>query len=113
MDKFGYVLFLKGMLRVPLVCITACLTSALGNNLNEVSKAINDTDTVSCTGCENHENCIITINNVTMDQDSYTIFNDGTLLLPANDLNVYGTVQCGGSIEQIQGHKICPPKNGM
>ena len=103
--------FLKGI--TFLLCITVCLSSLQENNVQELRKPIDSTATVVCTGCGNGNSCIINVNNVTVDEDDYTVLDNGDLVLPADDPNIYGTVKCGGSIEQMINYKICPPNNSM
>ena len=76
---------------------------------NNYYKPFDDKLSVKCPGCDDNRHCIVTLNGVT--QEVYTLVN-GSLLLSANNNDVYGEVCCGGSIKQIKCYGICPLQNG-
>ena len=39
--------------------------------------------------------------------------DDGSLIVPANDTTVYGTLYCGGNTEKLKKYMICPPPPGI
>ena len=101
-----YVLYIVGI--ALLLFGTICITQE--SNPQELRKRTYATASIPCTGCDFDSSCLVIVNNVTL--SNYTISQNGDLLLPANDPSIYGTVQCGGSVEQLDEYLICPPNNG-
>ena len=91
-----------------LLSAAICITQE--SNPQELRKPTDATALVPCTGCDFDNSCLVIVNNVTL--SNYTLSQNGDLMLPANDPNIYGTVQCGSSVEQLDEYLICPPNNG-
>lgn len=94
-----------------LLFIAVCISNTQESNILEsYIKPINSTIPVVCPGC-NDSACLIYVNNVTVDEDDY-ILDNRSLILSANDPNIYGTIECGGNTKQLKRYLVCPPVNG-
>ena len=83
-----------------------------GNEIKLSPKPIEATVIIDCPECNNSRPCNIIVNGVSTSR--YTLLDNGSLIVPANDIAVYGTLRCGGSSEQLTTYIICPlqPENG-
>ena len=86
------------------------LDDEIGNDVILPPKPIDATAMVNCPRCNNGSPCHVVING--KDTNDYTIMDNGSLIVPANDVIVYGTLQCGGNADQLMKYIICPPDNG-
>ena len=91
-----------------LLSIAICVTQE--SDPQKLSKPLDATTSVVCTGCDVDKSCLVIVNNVTL--SNYTLSQTGDLMLSANNPSTYGTVQCGSSVEQLDEYLICPPNNG-
>ena len=105
MCKLQYYFF-KGFL--VLLCFARISVSQENEEL--LLKPIDATLTIDCPGCNNSRGCIILINGMNTSQNIYTLTDDGNLIIPANDIRVYGTLRCGSSSGELKTYKICPPQ---
>ena len=94
-----------------LLSIAFQISNAQERNINKEEKQIENTSTVTCPGCENGGPCLIIINDVMVNKNDYTLYN-ASLILPPNDLNVFGNITCGNNLENLMEYLICPPING-
>ena len=105
--------FFKGVVSF-FVYVFVQLSSPQESNVQVLHSPINGTVTAVCTGCGNNSHCVVNVNNVTLDQDYYVIFDNGSITVSVKDVQVYGIMHCGGSTEQLMSsYQICPPRNGM
>ena len=96
--------FLKGFL--VLFCI-ARISDSQGNEGDLPPKPIDASIIIDCPECNNSRPCSVVMNGV--NTSDYPVMDNGSLIVPANDTTVYGTLYCGGYIEQLKKYIICPP----
>ena len=96
---------------VGVILLSTTVSCTQKSNSQELRKPIDGTATVACTECENDNTCVVIVNSITV--DNYALSQTGNLMLPPNDPNTYGTVQCGSTVDHLAEYLICPPNNSM